>query len=534
MKEGFKMAHQVETIVLRFRDLVTEENETIKRHSEIIHSKGFVWWAWWKKGAEVTPIAEFSLLASRAKESPISIYLLDSGQEKLYKAICEDIESTEKTAKNSPDSNYTPEYYKDKLYYAWFKFSSIEECNESELTNYSYLDSDSLFKDKETDYSLFFNKKVFNTAELIQQNRTVWFLRRFEKDDKENEIILLNANIVQPCIYSQRYYELSGNTFLWLSDLHFSNNVLSVKGTTNNISLTQHIKQCDEEKFNDISALIISGDISNCCKEEGFKYAEDFISDLNREINCKLDSDNIIICPGNHDLKRKECDTAEDIDPKLFSEDDNTYELYKKFFKNIYHINPNNFLSCGRKFLTSSGKTIEIAALNTVMLQQYKDFEGHGYISLEQLDFVEKAMGWDKNINSSSYRIVVMHHHYCPACLSEKIEVKKPSSVVYDADRLMRWLVKNDVKMLLHGHKHNKFLSKVSYPKSNSNTITIEDMHSIYIVSAGGIGAANSEHTFATLTFKMEDVEINIYKIYTDNINSNECIDTIRIPIIRG
>ena len=213
MKEGFKMAHQVETIVLRFRDLVTEENETIKRHSEIIHSKGFVWWAWWKKGAEVTPIAEFSLLASRAKESPISIYLLDSGQEKLYKAICEDIESTEKTAKNSPDSNYTPEYYKDKLYYAWFKFSSIEECNESELTNYSYLDSDSLFKDKETDYSLFFNKKVFNTAELIQQNRTVWFLRRFEKDDKENEIILLNANIVQPCIYSQRYYELSGNTF---------------------------------------------------------------------------------------------------------------------------------------------------------------------------------------------------------------------------------------------------------------------------------------------------------------------------------
>ena len=73
------MAYQVENIVLRFRDLVTEENETIKKHKEIIQNKGYVWWAWWKKGAEVTPIAEFSLLASKAKEKSIEIYLLDSG-----------------------------------------------------------------------------------------------------------------------------------------------------------------------------------------------------------------------------------------------------------------------------------------------------------------------------------------------------------------------------------------------------------------------------------------------------------------------
>ncbi len=56
-------------------------------------------------------------------------------------------------------------------------------------------------------------------------------------------------------------------------------------------------------------------------------------------------------------------------------------------------------------------------------------------------------------------------------------------------------------------------------------------MHSVYIVSAGGIGAANSEHTFATLTFEMEDVKIEIYKIHTDNIDSNKCIETIIIPI---
>ena len=528
------MAYQVENIVLRFRDLVTEENETIKKHKEIIQNKGYVWWAWWKKGAEVTPIAEFSLLASKAKEKSIVIYLLDSGQLKLYKAKCEDIESTEETPKTSPDCNYTPEYYKDKHYFAWFKFSSIEECDEHELNNYSYLDSDSLFKDDETNYSLFFNKKVFSAAELVQQNRTVWFLRKFKNGDKENDIILLNANVVQPCIYSQRHYELSGNTFLWLSDLHFSNNILSTKSTTNEVSLTHHIKHCNEEVFKDISALIISGDITDCCKEEGFELAENFISDLNRESNCKLDSDNIVICPGNHDLKRIDENAPENQSPALFSQDDNTYYLYKNFFRNLYYINPDEFLSCGRKFLTLSGKIVEIVSLNTIMLQQYKNFEGHGFISQEQLDYVEKSMGWTNKSNSSSYRIVVMHHHYCPACMSERIETKKPSSVVYDADRLMKWLVKNNVNLLLHGHKHNKFFSKVSYPKNDNNTINIDDMKSIYIASAGGLGAANSEHTFATITFDMNNVKIQIYKIHTDNIDSNECIETIIIPIERG
>ena len=32
------------TIILRFRDLVTEENRTIELHQEIIKSKNYVWW----------------------------------------------------------------------------------------------------------------------------------------------------------------------------------------------------------------------------------------------------------------------------------------------------------------------------------------------------------------------------------------------------------------------------------------------------------------------------------------------------------
>lgn len=105
-----------------------------------------------------------------------------------------------------------------------------------------------------------------------------------------------------------------------------------------------------------------------------------------------MDSDNIIICPGNHDLKIEDSNAPED-DLKLFSENKDTSALYSNFFKNIYHISPNGFLTCGRKFLTLSGKSVEIASLNTAMLQQYENFEGHGYISSEQLELVEKSVG---------------------------------------------------------------------------------------------------------------------------------------------
>ena len=44
------------TLILRFRDLDIAENETIKRHQSIIDEKDYVWWAWWKKGNELSLI----------------------------------------------------------------------------------------------------------------------------------------------------------------------------------------------------------------------------------------------------------------------------------------------------------------------------------------------------------------------------------------------------------------------------------------------------------------------------------------------
>lgn len=86
------MSEKFKTIILRFRDLVTEENDTIKQHQEIIQQHGSVWWAWWNKGTETTPVPEFSFLKGTAQTEPITVYLVDSGQRLLYRAICTDID----------------------------------------------------------------------------------------------------------------------------------------------------------------------------------------------------------------------------------------------------------------------------------------------------------------------------------------------------------------------------------------------------------------------------------------------------------
>ena len=69
------------TIILRFRDLV---GKTIEEHQKIISNKGFVWWAWWKKSREKTPVGELAELNEVIKENPLKLLLIDSGNEKLF------------------------------------------------------------------------------------------------------------------------------------------------------------------------------------------------------------------------------------------------------------------------------------------------------------------------------------------------------------------------------------------------------------------------------------------------------------------
>lgn len=523
---------EFQTIILRFRDLVTENGVTIKRHKDMIDKNGYVWWGWWKKGNEEIPFNEFAVLGCLVKETPRYFYLMDSGQEKLYMAKCSGVECKQSEKIKSPDKNYTPRYYNDKSYYAWFKFEEIKECDLNEVKNFTYVQVDSLFIENSLDYEKFYGKRIYSIKELIQQNRTLWFIREYnERTDSNYEIRLLDANVVEPHDFSHKYYETGSNTLLWLSDLHFdTDSVFKVKmEEETDITLAKHLNNAYEE-FERIGGLIITGDITSCGKREGFIKAKEFIADLNSYLAKKLTSENIVICPGNHDFVRKD-EQLDDGIPEKVSENLDSIRAYKEFYNLIYNLNPNEFMSCGRRLLMLSGRTIEIVALNSLILQQYKDFEGHGYLSEEQLKYVAKKMGWVENPQTNSIRIVIMHHHYLPTCLVEKIDVNKASSVVYDADRLMRWLTKYNVKLLLHGHKHQSYISKVGYFDNSAPEITVDELKDIYVVGMGGTGAHNCENKFAILNFMNHEIELKYFRIYSDNTEPDKCVQTVHIPI---
>lgn len=523
---------EFETIILRFRDLVTENNATIDRHKDMIKKNRYVWWGWWNKGNEKLPFEEFCVLKGKIEDKQTWIYLMDSGQEKLYKAECCEIKISKSEKIPSPASEYTPDYYNKQKYYAWFKFDKIEECSGNEVRNYTYVKVDSLFVENSSNYERFYGKRVYNIKELIQQNRTIWFVRRYnEHYDKDFEIQLLNSSVVEPRDFSEKYFETGSDTLLWLSDLHFgTDDVFKVKmENETDVTLTKHIKNA-YNKFNKVGGLIITGDITSYGKAEGFAKAKEFIADLNRELTRKLISENIIFCPGNHDFVRKD-ETLGTKVPENVSENPDSISAYKKFYSSIHNLNPNKYMACGRRLLMSTGRTVEIAALNSLILQQYKDFEGHGFLSAEQLEYITGKMGWKENDQTNSIRIAILHHNYMPTCLIENVDVAKPSSVVYDAERLAQWLVKYDIKLLLHGHKHQSFISKIGYFDKSVYEIHEDMMKDIYVIGMGGTGAANCENKFATLTFCKDQIELKFFRIYSDNTETDKCVQVVHIPI---
>lgn len=520
------------TVILRFRDLVTENDATIAIHKDMIDKKGYVWWGWWNKGNEKVPFDEFCVLKGEIENQPEYFYLMDSGQEKLYKAKCVGIKCSKNDKKLSPEIEYTPNYYNEQKYYAWFKFDAVEKCDIDEIRNYTYVKVDSLFVENCSHYGKFYGKRVYNIKEMIQQNRTIWFVRDYDKNkDSDYEIELLNANVVEPHDFSEKYFETGSDTLLWLSDLHFgTDDVFKVKvENETDVTLTAHIRKAYSD-INKLGGLIITGDITSLGKAEGFAKAKEFIVDLNRNLVRKLISENIIFCPGNHDFLRKNEMLGNGV-PEKVSENPDSIEAYKEFYSSIHNLKPNEYMACGRKLLMSTGITVEIVALNSLLLQQYKDFEGHGFLSEKQLDYVANSMGWKENVQTNSVRIAIMHHHYMPTCLVEQVDVKKSSSVVYDAERLMQWLVKYNIRLLLHGHKHQSFVSKVGHFNNSVDELNEDELKNIYVIGMGGTGAYNCENKISILTFRNDEIELNFFRIYADNTETDKCVQTVHIPI---
>jgi 3',5'-cyclic AMP phosphodiesterase CpdA len=513
------------SIILRFRDLSNPAGTTtIGEHKRIIANKGYVWWGWWNKQGETVPESAFrQILTEIGKSGPYKIFLFDTGKYKIQQARLIEIKWDIGLALiPTPERTATPDYYGDAHYLAWFKLESIDdrEIPETELKNWSYVRVDDFFDTKKSAFDEFYDKQLASFKELRNQDRTIWFIRPKRTTDKVHEIHVHDRARAAPSNFSEQVVQLHTPSLLWVSDPHFSgdHHDFPRRPEVSRTNLSETIRR-DLERIGkkDIGGLLISGDLTWRGARDEYDWASEFINDVKSW--ARLTASQILVCPGNHDLAFSKEPWTKGT-PATETGEASVAE-YKRFYEQLYEVKPTSDLSCGRRFWIPDGVMVDIASLNSSVLQQVAEaFQGQGFVGDSQLQDTAKAMMWSGDRRrSKAFRVCMLHHHVVPIIHRDHPEIGVASSVVHDAGALMRWLVENEVDLVLHGHMHLPSIVKESraldYPKQ-------EKWHEIAVAALGSSGVVtshrpNQPNSYGLIEFVREGVRLTVRKISADD-----------------
>lgn len=517
---------EVQTLILRFRDLATAAGETIRQHREKIEEGDYTWWGWWSKLGETVPEAVFRQLDRKARTEVLDLYLLDTGRAQLFQARCTEIkwETSLEVFPAPEEGRHTPDYYEGRSCLAWFRLSDIQPASNPEetLRTLSYVRVDSFFGGAESRYTPFYDKQVFSIAELIPQNRTIWFVRDVRNGDPVHEVSLFDARRVEPHDFPPLIRQANSRNLLWLSDLHFStddHHGFPIESTAGRKSVGASLQQSLKEDLGNpgLAGCIVSGDLTWRADPEEYRQVRRLLEEMQEW--ARLDSYDLMICPGNHDLAFSQ-DPAEKgnlVDDRLT---EHARGAYSQFYREIFFREPNLSLSSGRKFLLGGALPVEIVCLNSSRLEQTRGlFQGHGFLGDDQLSDAADQMGWNPGSDGpTAFRIVVVHHHLLPVTYREEPAHGRSYSVLLDSEALARWIVKHRVRLVLHGHMHQPFRVKVSHPVDLADPET-KDWHTFHVVALGSTGVERGhlgtigKNTFGLLRFEKDHLRIEVHTL---------------------
>jgi UDP-2,3-diacylglucosamine pyrophosphatase LpxH len=542
------------SFILRFRDLVTGTDQTIARHDEIAKAKGYAWWAWWNKSGEQPAV---HMLGQLLAAPPLKVLLIDSGTAKLYSATCHGFRGDVQHRIPSPEKDRTPEYYRDETYKLWFQLSNFELVDLSNarltLNELAYVQVDEFFEDSPSMFGAFYGKKIYDTKELIQQNRTIWFTRPATLEDPSHEIELLNAEHVRPYHFSPSRFATTSRKLLWISDLHFAkdgeHHGFPKQGTDQRADIWLALDKALRPQTENIGGLILSGDITWQAAPEEFEEARTAL--INRLISTyKLDPRQLVIVPGNHDIAFS--NNPAEKGAEITRASDESTAAYSQFYEKIFQIAPNRFLSSGRRLLVGGSFAVDIVCLNSSLLQQHPDFlrkdttastavfQGQGFLGTAQLDDATIHMKCDGERYSPvrPFRIAVLHHHVVPVTESEKATAGGSYSMVFDAERFSRWLVRHRVDLVLHGHQHQPFSVSISRTELLPRKQEEADGHTFRVLGMGSTGVCSThlgavgKNTFGLLEFTANGLDVKYLSVHpTDR---SESLYEVTIPYGRG
>lgn len=114
-------------ILLRFRDLSIPEGETIRRHRDVIETRGYVWWGWITRGHEVHPVDALCGLSRDAAKDGTTVGLVHTGSSDVFRgkltAVHGDLMGTRTL---TPEIDCTPAYMHESRCPIWFRLAGLE------------------------------------------------------------------------------------------------------------------------------------------------------------------------------------------------------------------------------------------------------------------------------------------------------------------------------------------------------------------------------------------------------------------------
>ncbi|MCA9732658.1 hypothetical protein KC799_11045 [candidate division KSB1 bacterium] len=166
-------------IILRFRDLITEEDGTINDHQTLISRFGEVWWGWWMKQDETPPIDIFKKMVTEIeKKGFVKSYLFNTGLLKIYEVKTYKILVAPSSNKiPTPNPEKSPSYYHRGRYPAWFLLKKIEEISFDNIELLYHSFPTRLEPDFKEYYSDYVGQKVMSLKQLKEFDVTLWVVK---------------------------------------------------------------------------------------------------------------------------------------------------------------------------------------------------------------------------------------------------------------------------------------------------------------------------------------------------------------------
>jgi predicted phosphodiesterase len=494
--------------LFRYRDLV---GSTLDEHRKVLLEHEKCWWGWWKRPSEDERFDVWNELDKEiAENGSATIGLFDSGAESddvaVRRATINRVISPVEGANAAPpipadDKELVPQYYRNSPYSrAWMRITKFDDRPLKFFGEYSYAAAPRLPGIPERYLERVRDKRVVDQDELRAMDTTIWHVRPAVDPDRTEKFLAPAIRITEAI--SREPIRVNGNAILHISDMHFAEkrreqhvwgypNEAGAKQTLS-AALTSLASQLDERAK--IGVIVISGDFTFVASDEEFKQASHSIRQLLGVLD--LGADNVVIVPGNHDIKwTKDAGDTYQRGAPVDNAPAEARKAYIQFYKDLLQHAPNQELAMGRRFVFANGAVVEICALNSSSLEQGANFlAGMGRIEPHAFDLVSSGLDWKRTPNSLALRMLVVHHHVTATeDVEDPAEFYKGFGMAIDAKQTLRAAARAGVQLVLHGHRHRAFVWTEGIYELPEHTQTTWDLGRIAVLGAGSAGSKDVE-----------------------------------------